>query len=64
MTHGNDLTVKVLEILPSNTNGCLHRVELINLGKNGGQPFDVGTIITLMAQPTKGQVRDPWGSGG
>ena len=35
----------------------LHLVELVNLGKNGEQPFDVGTVITLMAQPTKGQVR-------
>ena len=58
LTHGNDLTVKVLEILPSNSKGLLHQVELVNLGKNGEQPFDVGTVITLMAQPAKGQVRD------
>ena len=57
LTYGSDLTVKVLETLPYHTKGLLHRVELVNLGKNGEEPFDVGTVITLMAKPAKGHVR-------
>ena len=52
LTHGSDLTVKVIDILPSNISGRLHRVQLVNQSKRAGQPFEGGNIITTMAQPS------------
>ena len=53
MTHGSELTVKILQNLPDNLLGKLHLVQLTNC--SGAQPFDVGKSIVLMAGsvPTK-----------
>ena len=40
----------VVEVLPSNVNGHLHCVQLINQCMRDGQPLEVGSIITSMAQ--------------
>ncbi len=51
LTHGSQLTVKILELLPWHENNRCHRVELVNHSKSG-EPFEVGSIITALALPS------------
>ena len=54
MTHGSELTVKILKHLPDNTLGRLHLVQLINC--SGKEGFDVGASIITMAGTAPAQV--------